>query len=306
MNKKTTLKAFSLIELSLVILVVGILIAGVMQGRSLIIKTRLSSARALTQSSPIAGIPNLLLWFEATAEKSFLDSETQDGSTLSRWFSINPQSNKGLYFQQNSGSAADHPTYVADCINGLPCVNFSGSAASFPGGGMDLSSNLVDGSSKYLSLFIVLTTPKDNFHPNDGADNGLVVFLSSGTSTATSLQFTTNGKLEYYSDQSIGKGLASPTVNSLSQNYIFSIIDDNSSNIYQYRNGTVSSGAGGASNVNKVFGTTYLGYYPSFAWPERFKGNIAELIIYTKALKTEERKAVEKYLSQKWGIGIST
>ncbi len=47
-------QAFSLIELSIVILVVGILIAGVMQGRELISKVHLQTARLLTTSSPVS------------------------------------------------------------------------------------------------------------------------------------------------------------------------------------------------------------------------------------------------------------
>lgn len=33
--------------------------------------------------------------------------------------------------------------------------------------------------------------------------------------------------------------------------------------------------------------------------------NIAELIIFEKSLKTEDRKAVEQYLSRKWKIPLS-
>jgi hypothetical protein len=33
---------------------------------------------------------------------------------------------------------------------------------------------------------------------------------------------------------------------------------------------------------------------------------MGEIIIFNRALKTEERKAVEKYLGQKWGIKVSS
>jgi prepilin-type N-terminal cleavage/methylation domain-containing protein len=46
--------AFSLIELSIVILVIGLLIAGAIQGSKMISKAALSSARTLTESSPVA------------------------------------------------------------------------------------------------------------------------------------------------------------------------------------------------------------------------------------------------------------
>ncbi len=60
--KKITQKAFSLIELSIVILVVGILITGVIQGSNMVKKSQLQSARNLTTSSPVSGIKDLMLW----------------------------------------------------------------------------------------------------------------------------------------------------------------------------------------------------------------------------------------------------
>jgi hypothetical protein len=35
------------------------------------------------------------------------------------------------------------------------------------------------------------------------------------------------------------------------------------------------------------------------------KCDIAEVIIYDRSLKTEERKSIEQYLGKKWGIKIS-
>ncbi len=36
-----------------------------------------------------------------------------------------------------------------------------------------------------------------------------------------------------------------------------------------------------------------------------FEGTIGEIIIFSRALKTEERTALEDYLGKKWGIAIS-
>ena len=64
-------KAFSLVELSMVILIIGILIAGVSQGIDLYQDMRLATARSLTQNSRVNRIEDLTMWFEATSEKSF-------------------------------------------------------------------------------------------------------------------------------------------------------------------------------------------------------------------------------------------
>ncbi len=54
--------AFSLIELSIVILIIGILVAGVTKGSTLYQKIKLSSARSVTNNSPVAYISGLSVW----------------------------------------------------------------------------------------------------------------------------------------------------------------------------------------------------------------------------------------------------
>lgn len=82
-------RAFSLIELSIVILIIGILIAGVTQGGRIVTQMRLASAKSLTISSPVTSISGLTLWLEPTLEESFIDSEAQDGVGLTNWNDIN-------------------------------------------------------------------------------------------------------------------------------------------------------------------------------------------------------------------------
>ena len=60
-------KAFSLIEISVVIVIIGILIAGISNGIDLYQDYRLTSARNLTKNAPISRIPDLKLWLETTS-----------------------------------------------------------------------------------------------------------------------------------------------------------------------------------------------------------------------------------------------
>jgi len=73
-------KAFSLIELSVVVLIIGILIAGITQSSRLVRAMKLNTARSLTRSSDVNSIRNLTAWFDATAEGVFSSSCTT-GST---------------------------------------------------------------------------------------------------------------------------------------------------------------------------------------------------------------------------------
>jgi prepilin-type N-terminal cleavage/methylation domain-containing protein len=77
--------AFSLIEISMVILIIGVLIAGVLLGNNLVKKSRISSAQTLTISSPINGIKESALWLESSLDKSFEESESFDNNPISVW-----------------------------------------------------------------------------------------------------------------------------------------------------------------------------------------------------------------------------
>ena len=69
--KKDNNKAFSLIELAVVILIIGILVAAVTQGGKLVSRAKVTSAKTMTQSSPVSGIDNLSLWLETVTDQSF-------------------------------------------------------------------------------------------------------------------------------------------------------------------------------------------------------------------------------------------
>ena len=97
-------KAVSLIELSIVVLVIGILIAGVIQGSRMLVDSRLKSARALTRSSPVAGIKDLALWLETTSAESFLSSQAENGTQLTLWNDINPQVRNPFFARWGSSS----------------------------------------------------------------------------------------------------------------------------------------------------------------------------------------------------------
>jgi prepilin-type N-terminal cleavage/methylation domain-containing protein len=120
-------KAFSLIELSIVIIVVLVLITGLIKSSSLIYKTKLLSARSRTQNSPVSSINNLVLWMEATTEGAILNTNNSnnvsDGDYVLSWTDINAQMPFPLVFTSSSGS---YPIYRKDATNGIPAIEFDG------------------------------------------------------------------------------------------------------------------------------------------------------------------------------------
>jgi len=76
MTKNTNHKAFSLIEISVVIVIIGILIAGISSGIELYDDYKLKVAQNLTKNSRVNRIPDLEMWLETTGENSLATGTT--------------------------------------------------------------------------------------------------------------------------------------------------------------------------------------------------------------------------------------
>jgi hypothetical protein len=61
---------------------------------------------------------------ESTSESSFDTSEQSEGSPLTNWYDLNPQSSFKNNFNQSSSS--NKPTYKIEGINNLPSIYFDG------------------------------------------------------------------------------------------------------------------------------------------------------------------------------------
>lgn len=75
-------KAFTLLELSFVILIIGILVAAIILGQNLIGRSRMTSAQTMTQSSPIISISDLRMWLETSLDRSFRPDEMTNNNSL--------------------------------------------------------------------------------------------------------------------------------------------------------------------------------------------------------------------------------
>jgi len=98
-------KAFSLVEISIVILIVGILIAGVSKAIDLVSDSKLNSARSITKGSQILRIPNIVLWLETSSAESWPDNKRGEGeynNTTNKpisWNDLNQQISTDLGFK---------------------------------------------------------------------------------------------------------------------------------------------------------------------------------------------------------------
>jgi prepilin-type N-terminal cleavage/methylation domain-containing protein len=127
-------KAFSLIEISVVIIVVGILLAGISSGIDFYDDYKLKVVQNLTKNSRVARIKDLELWLETTSENSFALGTTSfvdkiapnELDPIGRWNDANPNI---LPTARNSATQAtldSQPKYIRKGINGFPALLFDG------------------------------------------------------------------------------------------------------------------------------------------------------------------------------------
>jgi len=281
---------FSLIELSIVILVIGILVIGVTKGSALMAKAKLSSARALTNGSPVLQISDLLVWYETSLESSFATADAFDGASLTVWNDNNP-SKSAL---NNAAIGTTAPLYEEDGINSLPTVDFSGSVTA----GLTFNSSYLN--QKDYTIFVV-----EQKRATDATQRFLNLGNTAGTNafgygTNTTVTGTT--------------GAVSATVSGLSGTaYVSRIITfwTNSADAAPttarrvYVNGTVGGTTADATTPITVGSTGLIGADGTAAYANPYSGYISEIIIYYRALKLSERNDIQEYLSKKYGIKVT-
>jgi prepilin-type N-terminal cleavage/methylation domain-containing protein len=282
--------AFSLIELSIAILIVGIIIAGVMQSSSLIRKMKLSSVRQMTASSPVVGIRDVVLWIDSTSEQSFDTAEQADGSTISSWYDINPQSPIKNNFTQST--SANKPTYKQTFFNGLPSVYFDGSTDYMQTSTTSLSTNYFNNAdfTVFVAAYFPTTTQSTSV---------LFQLVQSGGSRNLGFEFNSTNLLRMDSANASSTGSTALTFD---QGVIISGYRDQSNAILYVNGAQYASATSGSSDI--LSGKFAIGAYVD-SLDHFTKAYIGEIIVYGHALTTEERKAVETYLGKKWGVKVS-
>lgn len=283
-------KAFSLIELSVVILIIGVIIAGVTQSSRMVTAFRLSAARSQTQSSPVASMSNLLMWYEATSVASFDDSETGDTLLLTNWYDINPTSSTKYHLV-----ASAKPSYIANCINSLPCARFNGSSTYFLNSSADISgTELTIFIVAKRTAFSVYTSAISASPAAATADNNSVgaVYPFNEGGSGTYIQTYRNASLS---------GIMSHPGNGIP--YVAETIFNGATNVFYYNGAAQSSVASTGTFNSSRFLVGVRWEASTYKW--FYNGNIAEIIVFNRALKNEERDAIESYLGKKWKITVS-
>ncbi len=286
MNKITTKSAFSLIELSISLIVIGIIMAGIAGGVKMVTSARLTNARSITANSPVPKIDGLVAWYETSRLQSFKPSEAVDGGQISAWYDISPGS---ITQQKNTLTrpASSAVTYQLDGIGKIPSVYFDGTNS------ISLT-NFYQGTSKQNTVFFVAK-------PLALSPSTVSMIVDSGCGGAiTSVALFQSTGIEFHFQNTAYPTM--PSVASTGTDYVISAYFNGAySKVYANDASNMVGGAVfnlGTSNV--LTGLSVGGRCTSF----NFNGLISEVIVYNRPLQTQERRDVMNYLNQKYGIAI--
>lgn len=308
--KKKINRAFSLMEISVVILLIGILVFGITYGTEVIERSRIRSAQTLTASSPVRLIPNLALWLETTSETSFPNSDSlNDKTAVSIWYDINPQ--ESIKSNATQSTSTYQPIYYKNSINGLPSLKFDG------------SDDIISSDEPYLksgfpaifnnfSVFVValptttttVITESNSLSDQQGssgqkyvlgAKHGDSFYSSISGSSGIGISFGTNTIQFFEHSNAYMPGVLSYTVTNNKPAVIEMKMLDKTTTLYL--NGTFAK-TGLTSLKNYVFPPHQFG---GGLWGY-FQGYIGEIIVFSRTLDDDEREAVNSYLKEKWNI----
>jgi prepilin-type N-terminal cleavage/methylation domain-containing protein len=296
--KKNTLKAFSLIEISMVILIVGILISGISKSFDLYEDFILVNAKKITKNSIVPRIEGLGLWLETTLDESFNSDFSKNDTAYSLpWKSIVPRGDK-IIIKNGQGY------YVTKRINSLPAITWN---QMFEMASSDIVSAEGLATNDGVTIFVVYQC----YHQYPSTCGSLVAIESSDAGASyrygiahmwggLGFWIGHNGALNSvgygYSDENIRK-LPRIITARASDSKISISIDG-----LEVANGNV------VQSIKPIGNQIYvrIGFSTGESQTYRYiKGIIGEVIIYGRSLKDKEAKSVEEYLSKKWRIPIN-
>jgi len=290
---KSSPKAFSLLELSIVILCFGLLIGAISQSSNIYKKYQLSNARSLTLSSEINGIDGLILWLDATRLKSITNSSNstnlKDGDLIKSWKSENPQTKNIFDFTQaNSG---EQPSYKEKGINGLPSLFFDNNSNTTTINRLATAHNASLSTAEF-TIFAVIQPIKNTtelgeiFSFKGSSGLGFALYKKNVTSNIWSFQtWSGNGWIETIGGEA---KLGTATLLTMMRNNDSSLI---------FNNATLAQSGIAPYELNSETSS-------SFFVGSGFDGFISEVIMFDRALMEEDRQIVERYLGRKYGIKV--
>ncbi len=257
---------------------------------------------ALATCGPGGVNTNLALWLRADLQV-FSDAGSTaatDGANAIQWNDQSSPAENGSEVDLGGGAGAIEPTFETNEINFNPLLRYvdpNSSNASY----IQTSSNTTTGDMTLISVF--------QTGQADGTGGDFInspALVSARTTTATDADYgmgMEGGTI--YVNASSTDGFDAETTTTFNNNSVhFATATRTSSSgaitIYVDSNQeTTGTGSTGALNAVTGFG---IGNHASSDLQAQFAGDIAETIVFSSVLSSDERNRVETYLALKYGI----
>jgi prepilin-type N-terminal cleavage/methylation domain-containing protein len=314
-------KGFSLIEISITVLIIAVLIAGISTGIDLYKDSKIALANDITKKSPLTRMPELALWLETSKIENlecYGTTKTCDNNgKIKIWFDINPTTIDKINVGRNSNGNST-PTYVEDGINGLPAINFDQDNLQY------LSNNEVTNPSpppiiknkpdytmivvwKPIKKSVYNNTVSSTIWPQHLISQGSTYSLTcnSNCNLSGSIIFNPSNNLGFWGYyNSWGANIVKRESVANASIMIIEASDASNSKVTLYNNSlTASSGTFSKTLIGTCEFT--LGVFACRkASATNFHGLISEAIVFNRAITNFEAKNIMQYLSQKWSIRL--
>ncbi len=228
-----------------------------------------------TMDSSTATIPRsgLIQWLRS-------DNVLLSGSNVTTWKDISGSGN-------SASNASNQPTFVANAINGMPAINFSGSQfLQAPAGFSNFTSGL---TAILMAKPSSVSAGARLFDYGNGAtSDNIIMSLPS----STGLTFST------YNSSTSSSATASSGA-TLGNFQILESLYNGSNTATLFVNGTQAAQSTSMQTLNSLIrSNNFLGQDNSGG--NRFNGQIAEMLLWNRQLSSAERTAVEGYLLSKY------
>jgi Concanavalin A-like lectin/glucanases superfamily len=197
----------------------------------------------------------------------------------------------------------EQPTFVSSFLNGKPAIRFNGQGQI-----LQVASSASLDFTAETSCFIVVKYDGDGLgndviyikNADDGSPGYPAMYGMVGVSSANgnvSFPLNVGGWSDHDSGVSISDGIPR----------LFSMIFNTSVDQSIYCNGILTGQQVLGDNISTSSGTLQIGgYNASFDNSEFFNGQIAEIIMYNRAVTNIERQQVETYLKNKYALVLPT
>jgi hypothetical protein len=257
---------------------------GLIQGRPWLLTSAIAQPETLAEALPPSVLVELESWYDASDGNYFVPSNPSDGQTFTQW------KDKSAFAQNANpyGGAVTRASYETNELNSLSIVRFDGNDGltinPYPG--------LVNATG--ITVFVVSKlTSNTNFPKLFGQAQSFDMFYASD---ASRWRFNVNGSIV----DSTGANDGAFHIHTVA----FDGSQSTNATRFKYRRDKVANSLTFSDVVPGQIGSTSqldIGFY-DIDTSQFMTGDIAELLIFTKALTNIQIANVENYLSTKWDL----